>query len=476
MVELNSKRSVAKTAFALVIVSFLLSTSVSLLSLHIMSERNMREMNKVLATQVYDYISSELSKPIIAARTMSSNSFLVNALDKEDRTDASTFTATMSEYLAGIERDLGYQSTFVVSDATKKYYTRDGLNRIIDPLHDEEDDWYTAFAEGKAHYDLNVNADEKNSSDLNVYVNVKIENGGGDFLGICGLGVRMVGIQELFRNFEQLYGVRIDLVDDEGIVQVDTNRDYIGTLDLSEMVAGKKSGEYIYNELGGGRFAVTKYVEDMDWFLVVQSDGPNEAGQFVNIIILNVALCLLVLVSLFVALRINRRRTNELASASLVDHLTKLLNKRAFERDMAALSTQALDADLVCATVDVNGLKTVNDTIGHKAGDELIEGAADCLRSCFARYGKVYRIGGDEFSALLYVPEGALEPLKQEFDQAVSSWSGASVGNLAVSCGYASAREFPTETVAGLVSISDKRMYEDKDRYYASKGLERRKT
>ncbi|MFR3283861.1 MAG: diguanylate cyclase domain-containing protein [Clostridium fessum] len=47
------------------------------------------------------------------------------------------------------------------------------------------------------------------------------------------------------------------------------------------------------------------------------------------------------------------------------------------------------------------GWKRVNDTYGHVAGDELIRAAADCMKNSFNEYGKVYRIGGDEFAVII---------------------------------------------------------------------------
>ena len=49
--------------------------------------------------------------------------------------------------------------------------------------------------------------------------------------------------------------------------------------------------------------------------------------------------------------------------------------------------------------MDVNRLKIVNDSQGHAAGDELLQGAASCMKKCFDSCGKVYRTGGDEFIA-----------------------------------------------------------------------------
>ena len=53
---------------------------------------------------------------------------------------------------------------------------------------------------------------------------------------------------------------------------------------------------------------------------------------------------------------------------------------------------EPIPKDLVFVSIDVNGLKKVNDSMGHQAGDELLIGAAACMKKCFGRWGKVYRI------------------------------------------------------------------------------------
>ena len=57
--------------------------------------------------------------------------------------------------------------------------------------------------------------------------------------------------------------------------------------------------------------------------------------------------------------------------------------------------------------LDLNCLKECNDTLGHAAGDEYLLGTAKSIRQVFERYGKCYRIGGDEFVVLLKKPARA---------------------------------------------------------------------
>lgn len=462
--------------FVMVVVSFLLSTTVSLVSLHVMGQRNVHEMNKVLTTQIYDYITNEVAGPITAARTMASTSFLTDLLDHEDVLGPEEFESSMASYLADIEDGLGYQAAFVISDATKRYYTRDGYNRTIDPEGDELDFWYASLANSKKRYELDVDNDEKDKDDLVVYVNARMEDKEGRLLGICGLGVHVTGLQGFMRTFENTYNIKIYLVSPDGTVQVDTDIANIEAGNLRGLIAASRRGEYAYTDLGNYAFAVSKYVESLGWFLIVRSNSPNNIGQFANVILLNALLCVTVITALVIALRINRRHRQELANATFVDHATDLANKRAYEHDRVELEKHGPDRDLVCVAIDVNGLKTVNDTLGHDAGDELIRGAADCLKECLEPYGTVYRTGGDEFVAILSASESQIEHARKQLAEVVAAWSGTKVESLSMSYGFASAREFPDETPEGLAKIADERMYEDKDRYYASKGLTRRKT
>lgn len=473
---IGEKNYLTRNAFVLVFVSFLLSTVVSLVSLHVMSQRNVREMNKVLATQIYDHIKGELSGPIMAARTMSNDYFLASVIAEESKDNEEQVAQDMRAYLSALEHGLGYQSAFVIGDKSGRYYTRDGFSRRLDASHDGRDSWYPAFMRSDSWYALDVDKDEIEAGELTVFVNAKLRGDGGDVLGVCGVGVRMGGIQELFATFEEAFGVKINLVDANGLVEVDTNKDQIERSNLKELIAGGPSGEYVYQSSSDGRFIVTKYLDDLNWYLIVQSEGSNELGGFANVIMLNVGLCALVMVLLVAAMRYHNKQTTELMSASLVDHATRLYNRRAFEEDKASLLKRGNGVDLVCVTVDVNGLKTANDTLGHAAGDELIRGAADCLFASFDPYGKVYRIGGDEFAAILHVPWAAIEDVMRAFEREVAAWSGSKVERLSVSYGYASAHEFPHENIADLTRISDKRMYEDKAAYYERMGIERRKT
>ena len=85
------------------------------------------------------------------------------------------------------------------------------------------------------------------------------------------------------------------------------------------------------------------------------------------------------------------------------DSLTGIRNKHAYIEAESALNRRIMEKDiekLAIVVCDVNGLKMVNDTQGHAAGDKLIKDASSMICEYFSR-GAVFRIGGDEFAVIL---------------------------------------------------------------------------
>ena len=93
----------------------------------------------------------------------------------------------------------------------------------------------------------------------------------------------------------------------------------------------------------------------------------------------------------------------EVSAAALTDPLTGVLNRRGFteavERELAR--ARRYGRPFVLAYVDVRGLKAVNDTEGHLAGDELLKGVAGLLHDSARADDVVGRLGGDELGLLL---------------------------------------------------------------------------
>ncbi len=97
------------------------------------------------------------------------------------------------------------------------------------------------------------------------------------------------------------------------------------------------------------------------------------------------------------------RRISELEKLADEDPLTGLFNRRAFVREVTRYVNFATryDAPSTILFFDINGMKTINDSLGHLAGDEALRHFADTVRQHVRRSDILGRLGGDEFGILL---------------------------------------------------------------------------
>ena len=167
-----------------------------------------------------------------------------------------------------------------------------------------------------------------------------------------------------------------------------------------------------------------------------------------------------------------KKREEGLIRIAMTDELTRLFNRHRYEEDVMECRLHGLEDDLVLLSADVNGLKRVNDSMGHAAGDELIKGAADCLVLGIGSLGKVYRTGGDEFMAILHAkdPQAVCGSIRQH----AADWHGKYSQEMSLSLGCAAHGEFKSLGIHELEKKADEEMYADKARYYREKGIDRR--
>mgnify|MGYP000707617329 CR=1 FL=1 len=154
-----------------------------------------------------------------------------------------------------------------------------------------------------------------------------------------------------------------------------------------------------------------------------------------------------------------------LENMSYKDQLTKLGNRFAMEKYINEIDTEKSIGVVYC---DITGLKRVNDSMGHEAGDQLILRACDSLKKAFGEYG-LFRIGGDELLALCAGIEHAalmerIGLLKECMKQ----------NNVNMAVGEIWREKYQTG-LDTLLQESEKRMYADKAAYYKRTGIDRRK-
>ncbi len=172
-------------------------------------------------------------------------------------------------------------------------------------------------------------------------------------------------------------------------------------------------------------------------------------------------------ISIFPDITSRKQAEDKLEFLSNHDELTGLLNRRGFfetaQYTLSLSRRNGLSVSLIYA--DLDGLKTINDNLGHDYGDEALQSFGGILKDTFRESDIAARLGGDEFVALITGPDDTctLEPLNrlQQAIESVNSNPERSF-DLSISIGVYCCEESDPCNIDVLIAKADKRMYEKK--------------
>src|SRR4030095_7508685 len=162
-----------------------------------------------------------------------------------------------------------------------------------------------------------------------------------------------------------------------------------------------------------------------------------------------------------------KRAEAAIQTLSLVDELTELYNRRGFMAfsKQHLTSIQRTNKNLMVVYADLDGLKQINDTLGHKEGDRALIKTAEILKATFRSSDVIGRLGGDEFTVLAAVEsEEGVERAIARLEDEIGNHNTLSTApyRLSISVGYAFLAADQKRSVEDLMAQADKDMYENK--------------
>lgn len=162
-----------------------------------------------------------------------------------------------------------------------------------------------------------------------------------------------------------------------------------------------------------------------------------------------------------------KRAEAAIQTLSLADELTGLYNRRGFlafgEQYLASLRRSSKGVVIVYS--DLDGLKGINDSFGHKEGDRALMKAAELLKETFRTSDVLGRLGGDEFTVLAAVePDGDVKSLMARLEKKFEDYNALQVCpyQLSISIGIAQLNPDGTQSMEDLLAHADSAMYENK--------------
>lgn len=422
------------------------------------------------ADSVYSEIQKDLIRPVFVSSMMATDTFLRHWV-LQGETDMTRLT----QYLQDVQSRFGAVTAFFVSDVTHRYYYPGGVLKTV--LRDEpRDAWFWRVKAMTEPYETNVDLDLAHNDNLTIFINYRVFDFDGRFLGAAGVGLTVATVKDFVRRYEARYNRRVFFVDARGKVTLSADKDRPAGTDLAATGAlpwaraqAATTASVValdYHEGNAHFLASVRYLPELKWFLVVEKDETPALEGIQSMLWLNLGLCLagavvVVVLFWFTAGGYHRR----LERMAWTDPLTGLANRQALESriEKALKRTKKGGGPLVLGIVDADHFKKINDTFGHAAGDDTLRNLARLLKSGIREGDEVGRWGGEEFLVLLKncgLPDGEVRFLALLHRVDAGPWPRPETA-VTVSIGVAALEG--GDTVESWIGRADAALYRAKD-------------
>ena len=371
--------------------------------------------NQLIASHIHGLIEGNIQKPIGVATGLSSDEFLIRALEQEENTNDKVMEEMLSSFLSSVNNQFGYVSTYVISDKTKRFYTSDGIAKIVNPQNDPYDNWYPIFLANRQKLQVDTNRNQFLNYEWSIFINARILDSDGKTLGLCGIGLPMENWQNMLLSVEKEYKVKINLIDTQGLVQIDTDSNNIKNAYISEALSDKANDKsFTYIQKGKSSYRINRFIPNLNWYLIVQGHNLIE-GQILGSAMI-IAIYLLLMLSIIILLSGNKKisQHNLVKTSKPEDELTGLPNRNYLKESYGELGVFNTTRYKSLAVFDIDHFKIVND---GRDGDSIILGIVELAKNVLQERGIMFRWSGDEFVLFLEMEKSEAEEKFKDFCQ-----------------------------------------------------------
>lgn len=298
-------------------------------------KNDIEHVSTLAAEGIYYQIDKLLSEPINVSLTMANDSLLKNFLDGEkEHINDEEFIYKLQDYLNAYRNKYSYDSVFLVSTKTNNYYHFNGLDRNLS-VKNSENQWYYNFLKNNDEYSLNVDNDEASNNSITVFVNCKIKDDDGSTMGIIGVGLKVNSLQSLLKEYDDKFDVVACLIDDEGVVQLTSDKtgyEHINffensSSDLSDsknlILNNKKEQRSFWHSSAKSKtYIVYQYIPSLKWHLVLENDLTIMSKQLQTQFLKGIAVIILIIIFvLFTITRVLKKYKSQIMKLSVSQKL-----------------------------------------------------------------------------------------------------------------------------------------------------------
>jgi diguanylate cyclase (GGDEF)-like protein len=423
---------------------------------------------------VYSEIQKDLVRPVLISSMMARDTFMRDWVVEGERNPQQ-----ITRYLKEVMDHYGAYTSFFVSDSSLTYYQARGILKKID-AREPRDVWYYRVRDMEAPYEINVDPDMANKDNLTFFINYKVFDYDNKFIGATGVGLTVDAVIKLIDRYQQRYQRSVYFVDAFGrIVLTGAEGGPKGAAigqslnqlpDLANLMAQMPkplSGTYEYQIQGHSHFLNVRYIPELHWYLFVDKEEDSALSDVRHSLYLNLFICsIITLIVVYLLHLVVSRFQYRIETQATLDSLTGLPNRRGFNQwaFKSLKDAQRESRPLTAMLLDLDHFKRLNDTHGHLAGDEVLAGFADDLKSCLRQSDIICRWGGEEFIILLkssdtFSAHGVAEKIRLLAEQHQYPFPGEPL-HVTVSIGLSQLQ--PDDTLQSLIARADRALYKAK--------------
>lgn len=353
---------------------------------------------------IYSEIQRDLLQPIFVSSLMASDTFLRDWVIRGEQ-DQSEIT----RYLNEIQKKYNAVTAFFVSDRTHNYYYTNGLLKKVMPQN-TRDDWYFRVRELDRDYEINVDVDMANDDALTVFVNYRVFDYDGRFLGATGIGLAVDSVIKSINRYQSTYHRDIFFIDDEGKVKIASTATQADAAYLHEIgqrilqtISESSATTFPLTFNGKNLIVNVRYIDEFNWYLLVVNNEIVGHNELLDSLWISFGACVFVLIIvLFITNRTISSYQVEVERLATYDKLTGLLNRQAMEIIYSQIirDLKRSPGTLAVILFDIDKFKQINDTMGHLAGDVVLQHLAKICSSRLRESDIMCRWGGEEFVVL----------------------------------------------------------------------------
>lgn len=422
-------------------------------------------------SNIYSEIEADLVRPVFISSQMANDTFLKDWLlnGEQDRDQ-------ITRYLEAIRQRYGVFTSFLVSERTHQYYHFNGTPRVVSETN-PDDVWYFRVRAMTAPYEINIDHDEASNRTVTIFVNYRVLDDDGHFLGATGVGLNIDAVRHIVERYHDNFQRSVYFINKVGEITVASAgapaqggdiHHLAGLQTIATQILGGPEGQYEYRRDNETYLLESRFIPELGWYVVVEQRQSAATRDIWHSFLTNLGLgSLIIFVTAAIvawAISIYHRKLDMMAST---DKLTGLSNRQVFDTALEHLTggrrrgTRRFSVLLF----DIDHFKRINDTYGHLRGDDVIRKVANTTRALLRKTDLICRWGGEELIVLMRDC-----PLAEACTQAERLRAGIAAQTLfdpddgtrvTISVGVADFQ--PGDTVDSILSRVDTALYQAKD-------------